>query len=186
MVAGVGQCPASASASRTAAQGAAGLLELRRVEAAKLTSVRSQDDTTGSNTTKTGEAGSFCVDVEICSARRGGAARASKLEQQDLTSVAKPFGTAGLGCTRSRLTVGVQDVVAGVGQSPASASASRTAAQELRGCKAEKSQSSKIDERQVAGRHDGLEYDKDMRSGVGSFCVDVEFCGAKRCGAARA
>ena len=57
VVAGVGQSPASASASRTAAQRAAGLLELRRVEAEKLTSVRSQDDTTGSNTTKTREAG---------------------------------------------------------------------------------------------------------------------------------
>ena len=55
-----------------------------------------------------------------------------------------------------------------------------------RGCNAEKSQSSKIDERQVAGRHDGLEYDKDVRSGVGSFCVDVEISSARRCGAAKA
>ena len=117
--------------------------------------------------------------AELRGLRRAGAARFNERRQS-------LFGTAGLGCTRSRLTVGVQDVVAGVGQCPDSASASRTAAQELRGCKAENSQSSKIDERQVAGRHNGLEDDKDVRSGVVSCCVGVGVCGARRCGTARA
>ena len=41
------------------------------------------------------------------------------------------------------------------------------------------SQSSKTDERRVAGRHDGLENDKVERSVV-SFCADADICSARR------
>ena len=65
----VGVCGKSRGAGRC---GAARL----RSQSSKRVERQVEYDTTGSNTTKTGEAGSFCIDVEICGARRCGAARA--------------------------------------------------------------------------------------------------------------